>query len=225
MATTAPATSSTRPGNPNGPVVPADGAVLTPIDPRPAPVPYEATPGCSWLPDASAPNDAARPCGGPATGTGTAARPGLAWVLAPNGSGGRTLTVYRVVDGTAQAVLSASDQTGAAWGAVTPQMAALEGLTEPALVVGFRMSGSAGQLQVDVVSSDGTVAFHRELDQGRAEVGDGQYQDWAAKYASDDPNCCPSAYEHSVVRLASGQWRVVIDEMVPPDQVPKGQFP
>jgi hypothetical protein len=149
----------------------------------------------------------------------------LAWVLAPNGSGGRTLTVYRVTDGKAQAVLSASDETGAAWSTVTPELMRLNGLAEPALVVGFRMTGSAGQLQVDVVSSDGTVAFHRELDQGRAEVGSGEYEDWAARYASDDPNCCPSAYEHSVVRFVNGQWRIVIDEMVPPGQVPKGQFP
>lgn len=228
-ATSAPsapqATPATRAGNPDGPVVVPDGALLTPIDPPPAPVPFPAGTSCLMLPNATAANDAPYPCGAPGAGTGTTAHPGLAWVLAPSGKGGRTLTVYRVVDGRAQAVLAASDPDGTAWSTVTPEKVQLTGLPDIALAVGFRANGSAGQLQVDVVGADGTVAFHREVDQGQASVSDGQYQDWAARFAADDPNCCPSAYEHSVVRNVAGRWRVVIDETVPPSAVPKGQFP
>lgn len=225
-ASTAPqATSTTRAGNPDGPVVVPDGALLTPIDPPPGPVPFPGGTSCLMLPNATAANDAPYPCGAPGAGTGTAAHPGLAWVLAPNGKGGRTLTVYRVIDGRAQAVLAASDPDGTAWSTVTPEKVQLTGLPDTALAVGFRANGSAGQLQVDVVDAGGTVAFHREVDQGQASVSDGQYEDWAARFAADDPNCCPSAYEHSVVRDVAGKWRVVIDETVPPSAVPKGQFP
>lgn len=220
-----PSPGSTLSGNPDGPVVVPDGAVLTAPSPPPAPVAFPAGSTCTALPGALAPNHAPFPCGTPGANGGTAANPGLAWVLAPTAQGGQTLTVYRVVDGEAQAVLGATDADGTAWSKITPEYVQLTGLSGQGLAVGFRANGSAGQLQLDVVGTDGAVAFHREVDQGQALVTGGEYQDWAAKYASNDPNCCPSAYEHSVVRFANGRWRVVIDEIVPPGSVPKGQFP
>ena len=88
------------------------------------------------------------------------------------------------------------------------------------LVALFRGAGSAGLLEVDVVSADGDVVLHHEADKGVARVGPTVVEVFAARFAADDPNCCPSAYERRVVESREGVWLVRTTGEVPADEVP-----
>lgn len=122
-------------------------------------------------------------------------------------------------------VLSAKPSDPSSWTDVQAFPADIGGPPGPEIVVGYRLSGTGGQLHVDVVGGDGSVLFHRELDQGRVDTAGGVYRDWAAEFGPDDPNCCPSVYTSETVDFVGGQWRVGHHTQVPPDQAPKGQFP
>ena len=88
------------------------------------------------------------------------------------------------------------------------------------LVALFRGAGSAGLLELDVVSAEGDVVFHHEADKGVARVGPTVVEVFAARFAGDDPNCCPSAYERRVVEAREGVWLVRTTGEVPTEELP-----
>lgn len=219
MATTSSTSSTTTTtaavvGNPDGPVVSAEGAQLA----RPAgaqrarPISHD----CRVL---AMPGTTAR------CGTGQGATADLVWLVDRLASGGTAVTIFRVVAGGATPVLQARDSDGSTWSAVRVLVADVGGPPGSELLVGFRSTATSGLLQVDAVGGAGTVLFHRELDQGRATALRGHYVDWAARFGPTDPNCCPSVYGRSLVAFENGAWRLVQTVNVSPAAVPRGSFP
>ena len=88
------------------------------------------------------------------------------------------------------------------------------------LIALFRGAGSAGLLELDLVAADGDVVFHHEADKGVARVGPSVVEVFAARFAPDDPNCCPSAYERRVVEAREGVWLVRTTGEVAAEDVP-----
>lgn len=212
-ATTA-ATTPTTPPDPTGPVVSNQGAELGPPNPAPAPV---ALPGdCHELAQPGTTVDCGRGSGGSA---------GLLWVVRHGPASSAEVDIYRVSGNQATMVLTAKPSDPSSWTGVQAFAADIGGPPGAEIVVGYRLSGTGGQLHVDAVGGDGSVLFHRELDQGRVDTTGGVYRDWTAEFGPDDPNCCPSVYTASTVAFVNGQWRVGSQAQVPPAQVPKGQVP
>ncbi|HVX17681.1 MAG TPA: hypothetical protein VHA73_06590 [Acidimicrobiales bacterium] len=209
------AATTTTPANPDGPVVSAQGAELAPPTTTATPVPY--TGDCRDLVPAGAVADGC--------GRGTAGSSDLAWVVHHGPGATKGVDIYRVGSGTATVALTATDPDGTSWTSVKAFTADVGGPPGDEIVVGYRLGGTGGQLHVDVVGAAGVVQFHRELDQGRVQVSDGVYHDWAAQFGPDDPNCCPSVYEAETVDYLGGQWRVGRRALVPPTQVPASEVP
>ena len=68
------------------------------------------------------------------------------------------------------------------------------------------------------------VVVHRDLDHGRARVATGELDDWTAHAAAADPACCPSAFDHGVIRHTAGAWRLVSLTTEPASSVPPSQL-
>lgn len=214
-STTAPTSSTTTTvgGDPNGPIVSAEGAQLAAAKPG---RPLKRRQGrCDGL----APRGDQVQCG-----TGKGATADLVWVVDHRRKGGTSVQVLKSSGQRFTPVLGANDPDGSAWSTVDVEAADIGGPPGDELLVGFRSPTTNGLLQVDVVGGNGTVLFHRELEQGRAEATGGSYQDWSAQFGPNDPNCCPSVYRHAVIAFVNGNWREVQGADVPPSEAPKGQF-
>jgi hypothetical protein len=51
---------------------------------------------------------------------------------------------------------------------------------------------------------------HLQQPDGSAVASPGELDAWAASPGPADPPCCPSAFNHEVVRNTDGLWRVVL---------------
>ena len=186
----------------------ADDAVLVaPADPHPVDV------------------DPADPCAALARGDACETDGDLAWVTAAAPTDRSPVTVYVLDDGTATPALVVDRESRAEYASARVDVADLDGAPGDELVVGLRNAGTGGLLQIDVVGPSGEVAAHLTLDQGRAELRDGQLRTWAARYLPDDPNCCPSRFQQAVVGVADGRWMSYAEREVTADEVPEGDFP
>ncbi len=195
----------------------SEGAELAPPGQPPAPI---AVPrDCHALAKGGETIDCGRAGGAPQD---------LLWVLRHGPGSAQGVDIYRVDGVRAFLALTADDPSGSSWEKVGVLAAGIGGPGGRAVVVTYQLGGTGGQLHVDVVGSiDGepTVMFHRELDQGRVDTSGGVYRDWSAKFAPDDPNCCPSVFVAETVDYIGGRWRVGHHVEVPPYRVPAGQVP
>jgi hypothetical protein len=211
-SSSAPATSTTSSSTtaPRGEatLLTADDAVLVaPGDPHPVEV------------------DPADPCAALARGDACETGGELAWVTAAAPTDRSPVTVYLIDDGAATPALVVDRESRAEYASARVERADLDGEPGDELVVGLRNAGTGGLLQIDVVGPSGEVAAHLTLDQGRATLEDGQLRTWAARYLSDDPNCCPSRFQQAVVGVADGRWMSYAEREVTADEVPEGDFP
>ena len=175
-------------------------------DAQPRPAPPSVVAGSVMQPTSGAPvtfdADACR-------GSCAAVDDGVAWEI----KGASALVLRR--DGEAwRPILEAGDVGDQRFQSIKARQADLTGDGRAEVVFGFRARGSGGILQVDVVSSDGDVVLHRDLDKGEATVDGNALATWEARFLPEDPNCCPSGYVHTVIRFEGGHWREVKREDV-----------
>jgi hypothetical protein len=123
-----------------------------------------------------------------------------------------------------QPVLEALDPGTRRFASIRAHTIDLDGDGVDEVVFGFRArQGSAGILQLDVVSAEGVV-LHRDLDKGSASVGNGELETWEARFGPEDPNCCPSTFVHAVVGYRDGEWGDLRREDVPAEAARPDDF-
>lgn len=221
-STTAPAT--TVPTTGPQPVITARGAVLRP--PRRASVRPLAAGGCVSLADEGWTATCEQ-----FTGKGGAQ---LAWLIehqpAKGGATGRRAMVLRQ-QGTGRAktptwevVLEVRDDAGDRFADINARVIDLSGDGAVDVAFGFRSTGTAMVLSVDVVEGPGTVSVHAEGYKGSARISTGQLDIWNAIIGPGEANCCPSKVEHSTIRKQGGTWRVVAKKDEKPGEVPPSQL-
>ena len=150
----------------------------------------------------------------------------LAWLVGRHrGTGALRAYVFRRLVGNQWTVaLSAADDDGVEFAGIVVRVEDVSGDGRPDIVFGIRHQGTGQILELDVVEAPGQVTLHRELDKGTAAVAPGQLEDWAAQFGPEDPNCCPSSFLHTVIRVEGGAWRAVAQEQVDPNSQPPGDF-
>jgi hypothetical protein len=121
-------------------------------------------------------------------------------------------------------VLEAFDNDASRFAGVQAKVDTVEGGGFEDIVFGFRNQGSAQVLSVDLVQGQGQVSVHQDLYRGVARTAPGRLDVWSAVLAANDPNCCPSSYEHATISYSDGGWRVVLAESVAPSAVPPSQL-
>lgn len=163
-------------------------------------------------------------------GTARAAGGDLTWVISsgPN-SRGRRAHVWRRGSSAGEWVLAleARDDNGTRFASIAAKVADVSGDGKDDIAFGFRGTGNAAELAIDVVDGRGgvpEVTLHRDALRGSARVPSGELEVWAGKPQGNEPACCPSTYEHSTYRFVDGAWRVVARETVPASQVPPSQL-
>jgi len=137
----------------------------------------------------------------------------LVWVIETKGEGRRALILREQTAGAWAVVLSAADDRGVTFTAVGVRGEDVSGDGRPDLVFGFHRRGADKVLAVDVVEAPGAVTVHRELAQGSARPSKAQLDTWSA--AGD------GTFEHAVLRVAAGAWRLASSERVDARSVPQ----
>jgi hypothetical protein len=119
--------------------------------------------------------------------------------------------------------LIASD-AGGAWGGVSMRATPLEGNGQSQLVFGFRLLGGDATLAYDVVALNGgqpTVAVHRALSHGAAQLSGGDVIDYAAQYPHGGTT--PADWLESTIHWSDGAFRISAQQRV--GHPPVGDFP
>jgi len=206
---TSPPTTTARPA----PIVTGEGAVLAP----PAtPVRRALVGGCQSLADPGWTVDC---------GTAHAARGDLVWLIENQPDGASRAYVFRRGSGNEWvSALTATDDDHSRFGRVRARVADVSGDGADEIEFGFLEQGSGAILGVDLVDGSQTVVVHRDLDQGRARVATGELDVWSGHGAPGDPACCPSAFDHGVIRFTGGAWRLVSVTTEPTSSVPPSQL-
>jgi cytoskeletal protein RodZ len=145
---------------------------------------------------------------------GTARR---AMVLRQQGSGKATTPTWAVV-------LEVRDDTGVNFADINARVIDLSGDGAVDVAFGFRGTGTAMVLSIDVVEGPGTVSVHAEGYKGSARISTGQLDVWNAIIGAGEANCCPSKIEHSTIRKQGDTWRVVEKKDEKPEDVPPSQL-
>lgn len=212
-------TATPPPSRPASIPVPLDAPVVTAEDAVLRPVP-DARPGPFSM----------RTCGPAATGpsrvTCKVAERGPMRLTARTSAtrdGASELLVSRVEGATATPVLSYASGADAAE-RITLRVGEVDGRPGEEIVIGVRSPGSGSILEIDIIGGRGEVLAHRDLEQGRARLVPGGLEDAVARYAPDDPNCCPSGFTVSVITFDGSRWRVASTRAVEPSELPVSQF-
>lgn len=163
-------------------------------------------------------------------GTARTATASLTWLIEarPGSAGGAATRAYVfVAKGQAgpgqDVVLDAFDDDGSSFTGVNARIDDVAGDGHQQIVFGFRSQGTSERLLVDLVGGDGSVAVHRDLEQGSARTAPGQLDTWSAVLGPTDPECCPSSFEHDTIRYLQGAWRIAAQTSSVPNQVPPSQ--
>lgn len=137
---------------------------------------------------------------------------------------------FSAADGGWVERLGADDLQGGRWAsiAVLPADVTRDGVAE--ILVGFRGLGERRPLDLDVVGYTQDGAPEVVAHPARASLGSvvvdpaGQLLEYAARYASGEPACCPGAFELRTIAYQGGLLRQIGTQMVPPSSVPESQL-
>lgn len=159
-------------------------------------------------------------------GTARASGGDLAWVVsAAANNKGKRAQVWRRETAASEWVLAleARDDAGSRFASVAARVVDVSGDGKEDIAFGFRGTGNAAELSIDVVEGRGAgpqVTLHRAALRGSARVPSGQLELWAGTPQGSEPACCPSTYDHTTFKVVDGAWRAVARESVAASQVP-----
>jgi hypothetical protein len=125
--------------------------------------------------------------------------------------------------------LQAADPTGDQWSDVNIVPSDLTGDGVAELLVGFRGTTDALNLDLDIVGFEQdnlpVVLAHPETaPHGSVVVTGATLQEYVAQYPGGEPECCPPTYQRQTIAFVDGFFRVTATQDVSPNAVPTSQL-
>jgi hypothetical protein len=124
--------------------------------------------------------------------------------------------------------LHATDIGKPPWVGLTVVPRDLTGDGKPELVVGYRYSGSGGDLGIDIVANDDGVpvveAHPDDAVHGSAVFQGRNLIQYLAHFALGEANCCPSTFTRRTIAYLDRDFRVVDVREVAPSEVPPSEL-
>ena len=158
----------------------------------------------------------------------------VVWIVERTTANGITATLARVVSFVTDENgwvewLQASDPTGETWSDVNVVASDLTGDGVAELLVGFRGTTDASNLDLDIVGfgQDNlpvVLAHPDTAPHGSVVVTGASLQEHVAQYPGGEPECCPPTYQRQTIAFVDGFFRITETQDVSPSAVPASQL-